>query len=72
MEILESDKKPDFETALAELQQAVAKLESGKLTLEDSLRCFEEGVRLSRVCQQQLAVAEQKVETLNMAQVKSD
>jgi exodeoxyribonuclease VII small subunit len=55
---------PSFEKSLELLQNAVRKLESGELSLEDSLACFEEGVKLSRSCQEQLKVAEQKVEIL--------
>ena len=55
---------PSFEIALDQLQLTVKKLESGELSLEDSLKSFEEGVRLTRVCQQHLSVAEQRVEQL--------
>ncbi len=58
------NKKPDFELALEQLQGAVQKLESGELTLEQSLKEFEEGVRLTRVCQEYLQIAEQRVEIL--------
>ena len=53
-----------FEKALEQLQTIVRRLESGELSLEDSLKCFEDGVRLTRICQEQLSVAEQKVEIL--------
>lgn len=56
-----------FETALEQLQTIVKKLESGELTLEDSLRDFEEGVRLTRMCQEHLSAAEQRVEILTQA-----
>lgn len=56
--------KESFETALERLQGVVKKLESGELGLEDSLKQFEEGVRLSKACQEQLTAAEQKVELL--------
>lgn len=55
---------PTFESALEQLQASVKKLESGELNLEQSLKAFEEGVRLSRVCQEQLSAAEQRVEIL--------
>jgi exodeoxyribonuclease VII small subunit len=42
----------------------VKKLEGGELSLEESLRVFEEGVRLVKGCQEQLAVAEKRVEVL--------
>ncbi|MCJ8170184.1 exodeoxyribonuclease VII small subunit [Atopomonas sediminilitoris] len=55
---------PDFETALNELQTLVTQLESGELSLEASLSAFEQGVRLTRECQQSLSQAEQKVKIL--------
>lgn len=60
--------QPTFEAALEQLQAAVRRLESGELNLEQALQGFEEGVRLTRFCQQQLAAAEQKVEILMQAQ----
>lgn len=56
-----------FEQALEKLQQTVKALEGGELSLENSLRQFEDGVRLSRICQQHLSVAEQRVELLMRA-----
>lgn len=58
---------PSFESAIENLQQMVKKLESGELSLEQSLKFFEEGVRLTRVCQEYLRSAEQKVEILMKA-----
>jgi len=57
-------KAADFETSLAELQTLVERLESGELSLEDSLGAFEQGIRLTRDCQAALAQAEQKVQVL--------
>ena len=57
-------KGPDFEAALEELETLVARLEEGDLSLEESLRCFERGVHLTRTCQTALKDAEQKVEAL--------
>ena len=54
----------DFERSLAELEAIVDKLEDGELSLDDSLRQFERGVQLTRVCQGALKQAEQKVEIL--------
>ena len=54
----------DFERSLAELEAIVDKLEEGDLSLDDSLRHFERGVQLTRVCQGALKQAEQKVEIL--------
>ena len=55
---------PDFEQSLAELQALVERLETGELSLEDSLSAFEQGIRLTRDCQASLAQAEQKVQQL--------
>lgn len=55
---------PDFEKALAELEAIVAKMEAGEQTLEEALASFQRGVELTRVCQQGLKEAEQRVEQL--------
>ncbi len=58
-------KKPlNFEKALGELEALVEAMESGEMTLEESLQAFESGVRLTRECQQTLLQAEQKVQLL--------
>ncbi|NOX91712.1 MAG: exodeoxyribonuclease VII small subunit [Gammaproteobacteria bacterium] len=57
-------KTPDFETALAELETLVERMENGESSLEDSLKDFERGIELTRSCQAALARAEQKVEIL--------
>ena len=59
-----SQKTPDFETALAELEALVEKMEQGELSLDESLQQFERGVQLTRSCQQALKAAEQKVQIL--------
>ena len=53
-----------FEKNLAELEQLVKRMESGELSLEDSLVAFETGIKLTRECQQSLLAAEQKVQVL--------
>jgi exodeoxyribonuclease VII small subunit len=53
-----------FEEALARLETIVGQLEKGDLPLEDSLKIFEEGVRLSKNCLKLLEEAERKVEIL--------
>lgn len=55
---------PDFETAMKELEQIVESMENDQLTLDESLQKFERGVELSRICQENLKKAEQKVEQL--------
>jgi len=54
----------DFEKNLNRLEEIVDKMETGELSLGDSLKMFEEGVRLSRECQAQLNEAERKVKVL--------
>lgn len=54
----------EFEKKLKRLEDIVGKMESGELSLDDSLKLFEEGVKLSRDCQSQLTVAEEKVKLL--------
>ena len=53
-----------FEESLARLESLVEKMESGDLSLEDSLKTFEEGIKLTRECQQALKTDEQKVNLL--------
>ena len=53
-----------FEAALKRLEDLVAELESGRLSLEDSLSRFEEGMRLSKLCQQKLKGVELRIEKL--------
>lgn len=54
----------DFEKNLSRLEEIVHKMEDGELPLEESLKLFEEGVRLSRECNLKLNEAEQKVKVL--------
>ena len=51
----------DFEAAMSELESLVEKMEQGEFTLADSIKQFERGMELSRMCQKALRVAEQKV-----------
>ncbi len=53
-----------FEQALKRLEEVVGDLESGRLSLEESLSRFEEGMRLSKMCQQKLKGVELKIEKL--------
>jgi len=60
-----SNAKPkNFETSLEELERIVRELEQGELTLEKSLDLFEQGVKLSRECQERLNQAERRIEIL--------
>jgi exodeoxyribonuclease VII small subunit len=53
-----------FEAALARLEEIVKDLEQGDLPLEQSLKLFEEGIKLSRICNRRLEDAERRVEIL--------
>lgn len=58
-------KTPNFEQNLEELETLVTALESGGMSLEDSLKAFENGVRITRECQDALKDAELKVKVLS-------
>jgi exodeoxyribonuclease VII small subunit len=53
-----------FESSLEALEQIVRELERGDLPLEKSLELFEQGIRLSRECQERLSQAERRIEVL--------
>ncbi len=53
-----------FETSLQKLEEVVRRLEGGSLSLEDSLKAFEEGVKHSSFCAKKLDEAERRVEVL--------
>jgi exodeoxyribonuclease VII small subunit len=57
-------KQPGFEEALERLETIVKSLEEGDLPLEQSLRLFEEGVSLTRLCAAKLEEAQRRVEAL--------
>ena len=57
-------KAKTFESSLGELERIVRKLEDGEMSLEESLKLFEDGVKLSRECQQRLDQAERRIEVL--------
>ncbi len=59
-----AEKKQAFEVSLKELEKIVRKLEDGDLALEESLKLFEDGVKLSRECQERLNQAERRIEVL--------
>src|SRR2546423_9142339 len=56
--------EPTFEAQLASLERIVRELERGDLPLEQSLELFEQGVKLSRECQERLNEAERRIEVL--------
>lgn len=57
-------KKKNFEESIKELEQIVSKLESGEMTLEESLDRFEAGTKLYKECKSLLSVAEKKIAVL--------
>ncbi len=57
-----------FEQAMTRLEQIVATLESGRCTLDDSMKLFEEGAKLTAFCQKALRCAEQKIVKLTQAE----
>lgn len=56
--------EPGYEEARAELEQVVGRLESGGLSLEDSLALWERGETLARICERHLAGARERVEAV--------
>ena len=58
------DSEVDFEGALKELETLVSMMESGELSLDESLKAFERGIELTRKCQSSLEAAELRVQTL--------
>jgi len=56
--------KEKFETMLSKLEDIVRRMETGEMTLEESLVAFEEGTKLSRACARTLDEAQRKVEIL--------
>jgi exodeoxyribonuclease VII small subunit len=55
---------PDFEKQLTALEKVVERLEQGDLSLEESVRLFEEGIKLSDACKKELEAAEGKIQLL--------
>jgi exodeoxyribonuclease VII small subunit len=58
------EKEVKFEKAMERLEEIVQSLEKGDLQLEDSLKLFEEGIKLSQVCMAKLDEAEKRVDIL--------
>ena len=57
----------NFEMALAELETIVAKLESGKVDLEESIKIYERGEALRKHCEAKLAEAEARIEKITLS-----
>lgn len=66
-----SHKTPTFEAALAELEQVVADMESGKLPLEESLAAYKRGAELLQQCRSRLEDAQQQVRILEDGTLKN-
>ena len=62
---MDASSPESFERAMGQLETLVSKMESGDLSLEESLEAFEKGVHLTRFCQDQLQKAELKIQELN-------
>lgn len=60
----DTDSQLDFETSLSKLEEIVAELEKGELPLDVALSAYEQGIKLTKHCEQALSVAEQKVQKL--------
>jgi len=58
-------KETKFEDALDKLEDIVEKLEAGEISLDDSLKVFEEGNELVKLCMKKLTEAEQKIKTIS-------
>ncbi len=65
-----TDKKPSFESAMADLERLVADMESGRLTLEDSLGAYKRGAELLAFCRERLDDAQQQVRVLEEGVLK--
>lgn len=63
-------KNKSIEAKLIELEEVLEDLESGKLELDDALKKFEKGIKLSRECQQTLEEAEMKIQVLMEDELK--
>lgn len=56
---------PSFEEALQSLEYIVHNMETGQLSLDEALKAYEQGVQLTRICQEALAHADQRVRVLH-------
>jgi exodeoxyribonuclease VII small subunit len=66
-----TDSGPTFESALAELETIVARMEDGQLPLEQSRAAYKRGAELLKLCQGQLADAQQQVKVLEAGALKN-
>jgi exodeoxyribonuclease VII small subunit len=61
---IQTKKAENFESAMDRLETIVEQMESGKMTLEELIVRYEEGMKLVKICQERLASAEQKIEMI--------
>jgi len=59
-----TEERPSFEEALTKLEAIVEKLDDEEITLEESVRLYEEGLKLSKICSETLESAELKIEEI--------
>ena len=59
-----SGQKQTFESAMARLEKIVESMESGKMKLEDLIRSYEEGIKLVKLCSEQLDSAEKRIQII--------
>lgn len=66
------NKKINFEESLERLEEITKLLENGDMTLDESLRIFEEGIKLSRLCENKLTEVEHKIEILKNCDISDN
>ena len=65
-------KNTDFEKAIEELEKIVSQLEGGEVSLDESIKLFERGMKLTGICRKTLDTARQKIVTLTEAEEEND
>lgn len=65
-------KNTDFEKAIEELEKIVSQLESGEVSLDESIKLFERGMELTGICRKTLNTARQKIVTLTEAEEEAE
>ncbi|TDM13162.1 exodeoxyribonuclease VII small subunit [Macrococcus lamae] len=62
----------NFETMMMELEDIVNKLDNDKVSLDESIKLYEEGIKLSKACQSQLSEAEKKINQVSDTEVNNE
>ena len=65
-------KNTDFEKAIEELEKIVSQIESGEVSLDESIKLFERGMELTGICRKTLDTARQKIVTLTEAEEEAE